>query len=196
MSINCVFFEIVTSSYAEADDSSCFDNAESTKGSTITFEKDASSHSNSMDSCTLSKRSSGEISIKMDEVTGEINDNEKNTNMSSEESIEMDPLKNFPEDDFVLKALGIENVEKVLSAKSFKDLAGKSGFQFGECFSLIEKAWSCKNSAVVRLQLPKKIKEELGLYVMHPCIIDACLQSCIAMGSNDPERDVIPIGMS
>ena len=99
------------------------------------------------------------------------------------------------QDDIVLKALNFGNKDKEMDAETFRDLASKSGFQFGECFSLIEHAWSAENKALVRLKIPKAIAEDLSLYVIHPCIIDASLQSCIAIGSTDPDRNVIPIGL-
>ena len=99
------------------------------------------------------------------------------------------------QDDMLLKALNFGKNDKEMDAEAFKKLASKSGFQFGECFSLIEHAWSAENKALVRLKIPKAIAEDLSSYVIHPCIIDASLQSCIAIGSTDPERNVIPIGM-
>ena len=100
-----------------------------------------------------------------------------------------------PNDDVLLKALNFGHKDKELDSEAFKELASKSGFQFGECFSLIEHAWSAENKALVRIKVPKSIYEELSLYVIHPCIIDASLQSCIAIGSTDPNRNVIPIGL-
>ena len=100
------------------------------------------------------------------------------------------------EDRFLLTSLNFGKIDQEFNAEAFKDLAGKSGFQFGECFSLIEYAWSAKSKALVRMAIPNAIAEELSMYVIHPCIIDASLQTCIAIGSTDPERNVIPIGLS
>ncbi len=98
-----------------------------------------------------------------------------------------------PEDSFVLNKLAFD-YDKHLSRSEFKDLAAKTGFSFGETFSLIQQAWSTEKRALTRLELNEAIYKTLDNYIVHPCIIDACLQSCIAIGSNDPERQVIPIG--
>ena len=114
------------------------------------------------------------------------------SNLSSETTVKA--FEKVQEDDVLLRILGFDREVKELDAKAFKELASKSGFQFGECFSLIDHAWSAENKALVRLQIPKTVTNELPLYAMHPCIIDAALQTCIAIGSTDPDRNVIPIG--
>ena len=99
------------------------------------------------------------------------------------------------EDQFLLASLNFGKIDQELDAQVFKELAGKSGFQFGECFSLVEYAWSTKTKALVRIKIPNAVAEELSMYIIHPCIIDASLQTCIAIGSTDPDRNVIPIGL-
>ena len=120
---------------------------------------------------------------------------EKDSSECVSHKIEVPELRSLPEDDALLKYLNFGSNYKELNAGDFKELAGKSGFQFGECFSLIEYAWSAKAKALARIKIPKAIFEELSMYVIHPCIIDASLQSCIAIGSTEPERNVIPIGL-
>lgn len=141
--------------------------------------------------------SSNVSNMKIDfEGSDEINGTDSSTNLNETKQMignENEPSV-LPEDNALLKNLDFKNVTKELDARAFKELAAKSGFQFGDCFSLIERAWSGENQALVRLRIPKAIEGELSLYVMHPCIIDACLQSCIAIGSTDPDRNVIPVG--
>ena len=99
------------------------------------------------------------------------------------------------EDEIVLRAVGIPDDSKQITRSEFKELTANTGFQFGERFSLIEHAWSTENKALVRLSIPLSIEKEMHNYIVHPCIIDACLQSCIALGATDHDRQVIPIGM-
>eukprot|EP00794_Sanderia_malayensis_P013962 gene13962-15419_t len=98
------------------------------------------------------------------------------------------------EDAQVLNKVALD-YDRELSATEFKELAAKTGFDFGKTFSLIQHAWSNKNSALTKIKLPCSIYKTMHDYIIHPCIIDACLQSCIAIGSTDPERKVIPIGI-
>ena len=98
------------------------------------------------------------------------------------------------EDKVVLRAVGIPDDSKQITRSEFKELTADTGFQFGERFSLIEHAWSTENKALVRLSIPLSIEKEMHDYIVHPCIIDACLQSCIALGATDHDRQVIPIG--
>ena len=120
---------------------------------------------------------------------------EKDSSECVSHNKEVPEFCSLPENDALLKSLNFDKNYRELDAGDFKELASKSGFQFGECFSLIEYAWSAKTKALVRIKIPKAIFEELSMYVIHPCIIDASLQSCIAIGSTDPERNVIPIGL-
>ncbi len=98
-----------------------------------------------------------------------------------------------PDDRVVLDKIGLQ-YEKQLSTDEFKKLAAETGFEFGDNFSLIEHAWSSEKKALTKLKLSKDVKNTLSNYIIHPCIIDACLQSCIAIGSLDPNRKVIPMG--
>ena len=148
-----------------------------------------------------SSSDSGRASIGNDSEEVENTPNTEIENSPSSISDEEDNNKQIclpkepprPEDVYVLEKIAFKH-EKELSRAEFKELAAKTGFAFGETFSLIERAWSSENRALVRIKLNKTIQDTLINYIVHPCIIDACLQSCIALGSSDSERQVIPIG--
>ena len=89
-----------------------------------------------------------------------------------------------------------ESLEEELTGEEFKELADKTGFDFGESFRLISHAWRDEDRALVQLSITEPVRKSIKGYIVHPCIIDACLQACIAIKSLSKEtRQVIPIGI-
>ena len=141
---------------------------------------------------TISETDSG-VSILMQSQT-EIQDSGLETSTDDHSEPSVPEIVEIPEDRVIMSKLNFGPDYEVLSSEQFKDLALQTGFDFGESFSLIEKAWSADSKALVRLKLPPALMTELDKFVVCPCIIDACLQACIAIGSKDQTRQVIPVG--
>ena len=82
--------------------------------------------------------------------------------------------------------------------ESFKRLTEKFGFNYGPKFSLIKKIWQRDNEGFCLIDISESptIQNERGAYVLHPCILDACLQSCfVALGNLEGEdTSIVPVG--
>ena len=78
----------------------------------------------------------------------------------------------------------------------FRQLTEKYGFNYGPAFSLIKRAWQKDNQGVCLISVDENIIQDLNDYVVHPAILDACLQSCfIPLGKADStDRSVVPVG--
>ena len=100
------------------------------------------------------------------------------------------------EDLRVLKSVGLSDNAEELTAGEFHELALDTGFTFGETFSLIERAWHTEKKGIVRLSIPNSIEKELGKYIIHPCIIDACMQARIPLGEKVGTIKKLPVGKS
>lgn len=94
----------------------------------------------------------------------------------------------------ILNSVGFSDATPQLTAREFKELAAHTGFLFGDNFNLIDHAWYTENKSVVRLRIPDSIQNELQKYIIHPCIIDACMQARIPIPLKDPNAKKIPIG--
>ena len=94
----------------------------------------------------------------------------------------------------VLESVGLPDDAEELTAEEFHELALDTGFNFGETFSLIERAWHTKKKGVVRLSIPNSIEKELDKYIIHPCIIDACMQTRIPLGKRGNTIKKLPVG--
>ena len=62
-----------------------------------------------------------------------------------------------------------------------KQLTQKYGFDFGKSFSLIEKTWYCDNNGLALVDIGDSplVQAESKDFIVHPSILDACLQSCL-----------------
>ena len=94
----------------------------------------------------------------------------------------------------ILNSVGLSDAAQQLTAREFKELAGYTGFSFGDNFSLIDHAWYADRKAVVRLSIPNAMQKELQEYIIHPCIIDACMQARIPIKLKDVNAKKIPVG--
>lgn len=85
-----------------------------------------------------------------------------------------------------------------MPVESFKRLTEKFGFNYGPKFSLIKKIWRRDNEGFCLIDISESptIQNERGAYVLHPCILDACLQSCfVALGNLEGEdTSIVPVG--
>ena len=80
----------------------------------------------------------------------------------------------------------------------FKGVTEAYGFQYGPAFSVIKRVWRQENHGLCLIDTgsDKDIVQELGMYVIHPVVIDACLQSCfIPLGDTGPvDKSIVPVG--
>ena len=88
-------------------------------------------------------------------------------------------------EEMMLKMSGLSHEDKI-DLKKLDEFIKSIGFLFGERFSLTEASWANNNVALTRFRLSNDLKTESTSYVLHPCIIDACLQMifCLDMRRN------------
>ena len=55
------------------------------------------------------------------------------------------------------------------------------GMEYGAGFQGIELLWRTDGEALARLQPPKMVEADAGLYEIHPCLLDACFQTLAAV---------------
>lgn len=85
-----------------------------------------------------------------------------------------------------------------MPVEGFKRLTEKFGFNYGSKFSLIKQIWHRDNEGFCLIDISESptIQNESSAYVLHPCIIDACLQSCfVALGELEGDyTSIVPVG--
>ena len=87
---------------------------------------------------------------------------------------------------------------KKVPISRFKEVTERYGFKYGPTFSIIKKVWESDNEGLCLVDIGESlnVEGEPGNYVVHPSILDACLQSCfIPLGSSSAgEKSVVPVG--
>lgn len=77
-----------------------------------------------------------------------------------------------------------------VALSEFKHLTQKFGFDFGPSFSLIKMIWRGIEEAVCCIEIERdEIKNEMDRYIVHPAILDACLQTSVAVEETDGESE-------
>ena len=82
-----------------------------------------------------------------------------------------------------------------------KQLTQKYGFDFGKSFSLIKRTWYCDNNGLALVDIGDSplVQAETKDFIIHPSIIDACLQSCLLSRVNRQIDDLavapLPFGL-
>lgn len=80
-----------------------------------------------------------------------------------------------------------------VALSEFKHLTKKFGFDFGPSFSLIKMIWRGIEEAVCCIEIERdEIKNEMDRYIIHPAILDACLQTSVAVEDTDDEGETKP----
>ena len=89
----------------------------------------------------------------------------------------------------------ISDMEK-MPLEWFNDVAVSYGFNYGPSFSIIKKVWRRDNKGVCLIEINHFTQKEAENYVIHPTILDACLQSCFApLGASMTDGDsIVPVG--
>lgn len=77
-----------------------------------------------------------------------------------------------------------------MSMESFREIREEYGFNFGPSFSIIKDAWVRNNEGIALIDISgsNEILSEFGRYVIHPSILDACLQSCFIPLRSSPSQ--------
>ena len=87
---------------------------------------------------------------------------------------------------------------KKMPMSRFREVTEKYGFKYGPCFSIIKEIWECDNEGLCRVEVSESLNMEAqtGNYVVHPSILDACLQSCfVPLGSTlTDDKSIVPVG--
>jgi len=85
-----------------------------------------------------------------------------------------------------------------MTTERFREISEKLGFNYGPTFSLIKEIWQRDNEGLCLIDISglPAIQAEAESYVVHPCILDACLQSCfIPIGDFVTEdTSFVPVG--
>ena len=102
------------------------------------------------------------------------------------------------EDCAILQRVGLTEKDRI-SLQELFEYAKSTEFLFGERFMLMNASWGTAEIAVTRLRLSEDLITESSNYIIHPCIIDACLQTkvCIDLKKtaiNNPIAPSLPIG--
>lgn len=68
----------------------------------------------------------------------------------------------------------------IMTLERFREMSEKLGFNYGPSFSIIKQIWQRGNEGLCLVDISGSqiIQAEAEGYVIHPCILDACLQSC------------------
>lgn len=81
--------------------------------------------------------------------------------------------------------------------EQFKEITERYGFNYGPNFWIIKQIWRSDNEGVCLVDISGSpaIQKEVGDYVIHPSILDACLQSCfVPLGNLEAEdTSVVPV---
>ena len=80
----------------------------------------------------------------------------------------------------------------------FRRITEKFGFNYGPSFSIIKEIWKCDREALCLIDIAEAhtIQDQSESYVVHPSILDACLQSCfVTLGTSSmDDKSIVPVG--
>ena len=87
---------------------------------------------------------------------------------------------------------------KSMPIEQFKEITERYGFNYGPNFWIIKHIWQGDNEGLCLVDISGSpaIQKEAGDYVIHPSILDTCLQSCfVPLGNLETEdTSVVPVG--
>jgi acyl transferase domain-containing protein/NADPH:quinone reductase-like Zn-dependent oxidoreductase/acyl carrier protein len=85
--------------------------------------------------------------------------------------------------DFDIQAF-CDNCDQIVEGKDFYKTFWDAGYTLGESFQWIDRIWREDWEGVARMRLPE-IEEDLEDYILHPGLIDSCLQALAAFGKTE-----------
>ena len=77
-----------------------------------------------------------------------------------------------------------EGCDQILEGKDFYKMFWDAGYTLGESFQWVDRIWRGDWEGVVRMRVPE-IREDLSDYILHPGLIDSCLQALAAFGKTE-----------
>ena len=87
---------------------------------------------------------------------------------------------------------------KSMPMEQFKEITERYGFNYGPNFWIIKHIWQGDNEGLCLVDISGSpaIQKEAGDYVIHPSILDTCLQSCfVPLGNLETEdTSIVPVG--
>ena len=83
---------------------------------------------------------------------------------------------------------------KVDLDKYYQDLASR-GLEYGNSFKAIAELYHLDNQALGKIELPANLVPDTGNYVIHPALLDACLQVGGAAIDDDSSQIYLPIAI-
>ena len=107
----------------------------------------------------------------------------------------------IPEDFALLQKAGLTE-ENRIDVAALIEYETSTEFVFGERFMLVDASWGTVKNALIRLKLSQDLIVENANYVIHPCIIDACLRTkfCLDLKKSAEDNSTVapamPIGKS
>lgn len=76
-----------------------------------------------------------------------------------------------------------------ISSDRFYELMRSCGLHYGPLFQVVGELQSGDGQSLTRLNLAEELKKQLDAYVLHPAILDGCLQSIAGVVSDDSSED-------
>ena len=86
----------------------------------------------------------------------------------------------------------------IMPVERFREITEAFGFNYGPTYSVIKQIWHCDNEGLCLVDISEllNIQAEAESYVIHPSILDACLQSCfVPLGNSlSYDKSIVPVG--
>ena len=103
-----------------------------------------------------------------------------------------------PEDVPILQRRGLAEDDRI-NVQELNDYVSTTELLYGDRFMLVDSSWGNATSALIRFKLSEDLIAESANYIIHPCIIDACIQSKFCLdfkieGSNSSIPPSLPVG--
>ncbi|MBI4820363.1 MAG: thioester reductase domain-containing protein [Deltaproteobacteria bacterium] len=98
-----------------------------------------------------------------------------------------------PEPPRVARAELLARLGEPVDARAMYSRFEEQGLDFGPMFQTIQSARRSKGEALGRVELPTVVHEDLTHYVIHPALLDGCLQVVAAALPEDDEMLQLPV---
>jgi acyl transferase domain-containing protein/NADPH:quinone reductase-like Zn-dependent oxidoreductase/acyl carrier protein len=82
----------------------------------------------------------------------------------------------------------LDGCEEELLREVFYERIRRSGLSYGPAFQGVEHMWRSHREALARVRLPEWLASDADRYLIHPALLDACLQ--VLSGAFGPDGDV------
>ncbi|PCI24565.1 MAG: hypothetical protein COB67_11530 [SAR324 cluster bacterium] len=82
-----------------------------------------------------------------------------------------------------------------LSVSKHYEWFQKHGIEYGEQFRTIEELFRGNQEALGRVQLPNALITDSHNYLLHPVLLDACLQVAVSIIASETDELLLPVGL-